>query len=354
MAAIFKSLTAAKVALTIAAWAKNAALLANPITWVVLAVVALIAAIAALVVAVVKNWDKIMDVLLSVAGWINDNVIQPVVGFFTGLWETISGVVTGIWDTITSIFGAIADWVMTTVIDPVIGFFSSMGESISEVFTGVREAICTAMSAVVGVVKKPINVIIGLINTFIGGLNRIQIPNWVPGVGGKGINLPKIPTLNTGGYIKNEGMAYLHPAEVVLNSKLTKGLADILANSDIKGSMIVKANDDKPAPALGLLGGQAKPEPVAFNPAPVQTAVVKTDPVSVPVHEGKDPAASQTTTKNEGNVLFEAGSIVVNVANATLEEAKKLADFIYKEIKRKKELEDMKNYRKIDRRLQLA
>ena len=114
----------------------------------------------------------------------------------------------------------------------------------------------------------------------------------------------------------------------------------------------MKANDDKPA--LGSLGGQAKSEPVAFSPAPVQTAVVKVDPASVSVSTGKDPAALPRTAQIGGSVLFEAGSIVVNVASATLEEAKKFAEMVYKEIKRKKELEDMKNYKKIDRRLQTA
>ena len=34
-----------------------------------------------------------------------------------------------------------------------------------------------------------------MVNAVIGGLNKIKLPDWVPGVGGKGINIPKIPTL---------------------------------------------------------------------------------------------------------------------------------------------------------------
>ena len=303
-AAVTKTVAGAK-------WLLNAAMKANPIGLV-------IAGVAALVAGFVLLWNKS-------EGFRN---------FFTGMWEGIKNVV-------------------STVVEAIKSFFTSFGEGTANVFKGIKDTIVAVMSAVIGIVKKPINVIIGLINTFIGGLNRIQIPDWVPGVGGRGIDIPKIPTLNTGGYIKNEGMAFLHPAEVVLNSELTKGLSDILANSDIKGSMIVKANDDRPSPALGSLGGQMKPEPVAFSPAPVQTTTVKADPADVPVRGGRDPAPSNASTEG-GGVLFEAGSIVVNVASATLEEAKKFADMVYKEIKRKKELEDMKNYRKIDRRLQLA
>jgi hypothetical protein len=37
----------------------------------------------------------------------------------------------------------------------------------------------------------------------------------VPGLGGKGFDVPDIPTLATGGLITGAGLAYLHPAEVV-------------------------------------------------------------------------------------------------------------------------------------------
>ena len=50
-------------------------------------------------------------------------------------------------------------------------------------------------------VKFPINLIIDGINSFIAGLNKIKIPNWVPGVGGQGFNLPKLPKLAQGGYV---------------------------------------------------------------------------------------------------------------------------------------------------------
>ena len=36
----------------------------------------------------------------------------------------------------------------------------------------------------------------------IGGLNKIKVPGWVPGLGGKGINIPKIPKLAQGGFVK--------------------------------------------------------------------------------------------------------------------------------------------------------
>ena len=45
------------------------------------------------------------------------------------------------------------------------------------------------------IAKAPLNAIINMVNALIGGLNKIKLPDWVPGLGSKGINIPKIPTL---------------------------------------------------------------------------------------------------------------------------------------------------------------
>lgn len=73
--------------------------------------------------------------------------------------------------------------------------------------------------------KAPLNALIGLINSAIAGLNKIQFsaPDWVPGLGGKswGINIPKIPYLKVG--IANvpydDYLAYLHQGERVLTKE---------------------------------------------------------------------------------------------------------------------------------------
>ncbi len=61
-------------------------------------------------------------------------------------------------------------------------------------------------------IKEAINWIIGGINTFIRGLNKVKVPDWVPGIGGKGINIPQIPRLAKGGNIEQSGMALVGEA----------------------------------------------------------------------------------------------------------------------------------------------
>lgn len=92
---------------TAAQWAMNSAILANPITWIAVAIIAAIAAIVAIVVVLIEHWDEIkakcaevwesIKATLSQWGeWINTNVVQPVVNFFKSMWESIKNA----WDTI--------------------------------------------------------------------------------------------------------------------------------------------------------------------------------------------------------------------------------------------------------------
>ena len=47
-------------------------------------------------------------------------------------------------------------------------------------------------------VKGGINAIISSINVFIRGINKIKVPDFVPGLGGKGFNISEIPMLAKG------------------------------------------------------------------------------------------------------------------------------------------------------------
>lgn len=97
--------------------------------------------------------------------------------------ETIRGVVSGV---LTAIKG---------VVDIFAGIFtgdwSRVWEGVKSIFSGVWESLKSIASGV-------LNGIIGLINGVISGLNKLKIPDWVPGIGGKGINIPLIPTFAKG------------------------------------------------------------------------------------------------------------------------------------------------------------
>ena len=100
-----------------------------------------IAAVIGLVALIIQNWDSIKAVLITVAEWVNTNVIQPVVGFCTGLWTGIVNIATGIWDTLAAVFAPIAQWVYDNVILPVMNFFAPLVEWHYALFGSIWETI---------------------------------------------------------------------------------------------------------------------------------------------------------------------------------------------------------------------
>lgn len=57
--------------------------------------------------------------------------------------------------------------------------------------------------------KTAVNWVINGINGFIRGINKIKIPDWVPGVGGKGFSIKEIPLLEQGGVLEKGQTGFL-------------------------------------------------------------------------------------------------------------------------------------------------
>lgn len=123
------------------------------------------------------------------------------------------------------------------------GFKNGVIAVFEAIKTGVVEGLKFIVNSISTVVLTPINAIIGLINVFISGLNKIKVPDWVPGVGGKGINIPEIkkveiPKLANGGIVSRETqfIAGERGAEAIVplqNSQYT----EVLANEIVNGIM---------------------------------------------------------------------------------------------------------------------
>lgn len=78
----------------------------------------------------------------------------------------------------------------------------------STAWRGVVQVFETIVSGLANIFKYPLNLIIDGINLFLRGLNKVKVPDWVPGVGGKGFNIPEIPRLATGGVL-NAGQLFI-------------------------------------------------------------------------------------------------------------------------------------------------
>ncbi len=119
-------------------------------------------------------------------------VIKTVVAIIKGDWE-------GAWNGIKEFFGSVLDFIMKAVE----GFANVFGK----IFSGIKDVVLGIWDGIVNGIKGAINWILGGINAFISSLNKIEIPDWVPVVGGKGINIPEIPLLAAGGEIVKGGRA---------------------------------------------------------------------------------------------------------------------------------------------------
>ena len=114
--------------------------------------------------------------------------IQPIISALTGVFENLIGF-------IQNIFAG--NW--SAAWDNIVGIFGSVWETMKAIF------------------KAPINWIIDVINNFIEGLNELKIPDWVPVVGGKGIDIPLIPKLATGGFTDGISIAGEAGMEAVIS-----------------------------------------------------------------------------------------------------------------------------------------
>ncbi|EIX2433675.1 phage tail tape measure protein [Enterococcus faecalis] len=180
-------------------------------------VIAFIASPIGLVIAAVAAWVAAIVVAYNKIGWFRDfintsfKVIKDiVVGVFNVLKDTtkstfdfITGFIGGAMDGAAKIIGDYVNAIkriLGGIVDFVTGVFtgdwSRAWQGVVDIFGGIFEGIAA-------VAKAPINAMITLINGFIGGLNNIKIPKWVPGIGGKGFHIGKIPYLAEGGTILN-------------------------------------------------------------------------------------------------------------------------------------------------------
>lgn len=101
--------------------------------------------------------------------------------------DTFGKKVSEIFDGVCRIFGGVLDFIT--------GVFTGNWE---KAWNGVKDIFSGIFKTFVAIAKAPINGVIGVINGAIRGLNKVKVPDWVPGAGGKGINIPLIPKLAKG------------------------------------------------------------------------------------------------------------------------------------------------------------
>lgn len=159
-------------------------------------------------------------------------ILPPLITLFTNIIQFILPGLQSALSVVASILGGVFSSAFNSVkgiIESVKNTFQNIIDFVRNVFTGnwsaawenVKNIFSNIISGLGNIFKRPINFIIDGINTFIRGLNGLQIPDWVPGVGGLSLNLPTIPRLKVGmDYVPEDDFpALLHKGEAVLTKE---------------------------------------------------------------------------------------------------------------------------------------
>lgn len=85
--------------------------------------------------------------------------------------------------------------ILNGVIDFITGVFTG---NWGQAWEGVKQIFSGIVSGLDDIFKAPIRAIVAMINKVITGINGVQIPDWVPGVGGQKLNIPTIPEFAKG------------------------------------------------------------------------------------------------------------------------------------------------------------
>lgn len=222
-----------------AQWLMNAAMAANPIGILIVAIGALVGAVVALWYKCegfrnffIGLWDGLKNTVAGVCDWFVsafDTAVNGIRAVFTPIGEFFDG----LWNGIVEVFSGVGNWFTNA--------FRGAYNGIKSVFGGIADWFKRIFDGVSNTVKAPINFIIRGLNTLIDGVNKISfdVPSWVPVMGGKkfGFNIPKIPQLATGGIATNPTIAEIGEAghEAVLPLDVLWRKLDQFADRIISG-----------------------------------------------------------------------------------------------------------------------
>lgn len=175
--------------------------------------------------------------------------------FFRNLGEWMEGTFGFKWknvfETVKNAVKAFRDY-MGPIISSIQVIFMGLANFIGGVFSGnwrrawfgVRQIFEGIVSGLGAIFKAPLNFMIDGINKFLSGIGKIKIPDWVPGVGGKGFSIPKIPRLAKGGIVSASTIANIGEAgteAVIPLQRNTQGL-DMIAEK-ISERLSLSQND---------------------------------------------------------------------------------------------------------------
>ena len=173
-----------------------------------------------LISAILPPLMAIIQALIPPFMQVVNGILPPLIELATALAPVITLLATLLGTALTQALN-----IVIPIVQNIINIFSNLLNFLTNIFTGkwgeawgnVVEIFKNLFLGIGAFLNIPLNAVIGMINTVISGLNMIKLPDWVPLIGGKGINIPQIPMLAEGGFTNGVSIAGEAGTEAVIS-----------------------------------------------------------------------------------------------------------------------------------------
>lgn len=212
--------------------------------------IAIAAAIAAIIL-IATHWDQLKTTMSNLINWIK--------GVFATDWHAQFGVLGDVVEVFLNSFKGIFNSIKQICSGFVTFLKGVFSGNVNMALKGILNILRGAANLIYSIFKAPVNMVIALfnglnqaiinaINGLVDGLNHIKVPDWVPGIGGKGINLShanytRIPYLAQGAVIPagNPFLAVLGDQTKGNNLEMPENmLRKIVSEESGKGTGMIK------------------------------------------------------------------------------------------------------------------
>lgn len=212
--------------------------------------IAIAAAIAAIIL-IATHWDQLKTTMSNLMNWIK--------GVFATDWHAQFGVFGDVVEVFLNSFKGIFNSIKQICSGFVTFLKGVFTGNVDMALKGILNILRGAANLIYSIFKAPVNMVIALfnglnraiinaINGLVDGLNHIKVPDWVPGIGGKGINLShanytRIPYLAQGAVIPagNPFLAVLGDQTKGNNLEMPENLLrKIVSEESGKGTGMIK------------------------------------------------------------------------------------------------------------------
>ena len=147
--------------------------------------------------------DTVLPIFISLLNTlvpIFQNIIQAILPVLTTLLQALIPVIELVANIFSSVLGSALQSI-AAIVQNVMSIFQGLIDFITGVFTGnwsqawngIKSIFSGAVGGLGEIIKAPLRAVVSAVNTVISGLNKLSVPDWVPGIGGMGINIPLIP-----------------------------------------------------------------------------------------------------------------------------------------------------------------